>query len=67
MILETKGYDPLEKVKKAAAERWVTAVNADGEFGHWIYKLVKAPTEIPLLLTGLNQPGEIRPAQAHAC
>ena len=28
LILETKGYDPLEEVKKAAAERWVDAVNA---------------------------------------
>lgn len=33
LILETKGYDPLEEVKRAAAERWVTAVNADGTFG----------------------------------
>jgi type III restriction enzyme len=54
LILETKGYDPLEKVKKAAAERWVSAVNADGKFGRWIYKLVKAPTEIPTLLDGLK-------------
>ena len=30
LILETKGYDPLEEVKRAAAERWVAAVNADG-------------------------------------
>ena len=54
LILETKGYDPLEKIKKAAAERWVGAVNADGKFGRWIYKLVKAPTEIPTLLNGLS-------------
>ena len=30
LILETKGYDPLQEVKCAAAERWVAAVNADG-------------------------------------
>ena len=30
LILETKGFDPLEEVKRAAAERWVAAVNADG-------------------------------------
>lgn len=29
----TKGYDPLEDVKRAAAERWVAAVNADGAYG----------------------------------
>jgi hypothetical protein len=33
VILETKGFDPLEEVKRAAAERWVAAVNADGNCG----------------------------------
>lgn len=41
LILETKGYDPLEDVKRAAAERWVAAVNADGKNGEWQYALVK--------------------------
>jgi type III restriction enzyme len=41
LILETKGYDPLEEVKRAAAERWVAAVNAEGSFGHWQFALVK--------------------------
>lgn len=39
-MLETKGYDPLEKVKTQAAERWVRAVNADGGFGVWRYAVV---------------------------
>jgi type III restriction enzyme len=30
LILETRGYDPREGVKRAAAERWVAAVNAEG-------------------------------------
>ena len=38
-ILETKGYDQLRDVKKAAALRWVEAVNADGQYGHWQYAL----------------------------
>ncbi|MBI4657712.1 MAG: type III restriction endonuclease subunit R, partial [Verrucomicrobia bacterium] len=50
LILETKGYDPLEEVKKAAAERWVNAVNADGKYGKWTYRLVHRPTEIPSVL-----------------
>jgi len=37
LILETKGWDPLEEVKREAAERWVAAVNADGTYGHWHY------------------------------
>jgi type III restriction enzyme len=41
LILETKGYDPLEEVKRAAAIRWVTAVNADGRYGNWQYAMVK--------------------------
>jgi type III restriction enzyme len=46
VILETKGYDPLEEVKRAAAERWVAAVNADGTYGHWQYAVVKKVSDI---------------------
>lgn len=46
LILETQGYDPLEEVKKAAAERWVDAVNADGTYGRWAYTLVKETTDV---------------------
>lgn len=41
LILETKGYDSLEGVKRDAAERWVNAVNADGSWGTWRYAIVK--------------------------
>ena len=47
MILETKGYDPLEEVKRAAAQRWVAAVNADGTYGRWLRK--KAPGAVDRL------------------
>ena len=47
LILETKGYDPLEEVKRAAAERWVTAVNADGTFGQWHYAIAKKASDVP--------------------
>jgi type III restriction enzyme len=40
LILETKGFDPKLEVKRAAAERWVAAVNADGTKGQWKYALV---------------------------
>ena len=40
LILETKGYDPLEDVKAQAARRWVDAVNADGAYGEWRYEIV---------------------------
>jgi len=39
VILETKGYDPLEDVKRAAAERWVAAVSAEGSYGRWAYRI----------------------------
>ncbi len=52
VIFETKGYDPLEGVKRSAAERWVAAVNAEGSFGTWHYALVKKPTDIRPLLDG---------------
>ena len=46
LILETKGWDPLEEVKRAAAERWVAAVNADGTHGRWDYAVAKKPEEV---------------------
>jgi type III restriction enzyme len=51
LILETKGYDPRTEVKRAAAERWVDAVNADGTYGHWAYRIAKRTTEVSGLLT----------------
>ncbi|MCP9470942.1 MAG: hypothetical protein NNA31_13195 [Nitrospira sp.] len=50
LILETKGYDPLEEVKGAAAERWVAAVNADGTYGTWRYAVIKKVSDVPSLL-----------------
>lgn len=52
VILETKGYDPLEEVKRAAAERWVAAVNADGAYGRWQYAVAKKVSDIPEIITG---------------
>ena len=46
LILETKGFDPLEEVKRAAAERWVAAVNADGTYDQWRYSVAKKVTDI---------------------
>ena len=46
LILETKGWDTLEGVKIAAAERWVAAVNADGTYGKWLYAVARRPEEV---------------------
>ena len=51
MLLETKGYDPLKEVKKAAAERWVNAVNADAKSGRWQFGMVEHPTEVSGVLS----------------
>ena len=53
VIVETKGYDPLADVKRAAAERWVRAVNADGAWGEWHYRLVYQPADVPFFLAEL--------------
>lgn len=42
LILETKGFDDLAEVKAAAAERWVSAVNADGQYGRWSYAMARS-------------------------
>jgi type III restriction enzyme len=46
LILETKGFDPLEEVKREAAVRWANAVNADGMYGHWQYDIARKPEEV---------------------
>ncbi len=46
LILETKGYDEREEIKRAAAERWVKAVNMDGTYGWWTYAVARKPTEV---------------------
>jgi type III restriction enzyme len=57
MILETKGYDPLEDVKRAAAERWVAAVNAEGSYGRWVYRIAKKTTEVGGIITAASGDG----------
>jgi len=51
IIFETKGYDQLEQLKRAAAERWVAAVNAEGSYGRWHYLVAKNIESIPQLIT----------------
>ena len=46
LILEMKGYDPLEDVKRAAAARWVEAVNADGCYGNWQYAIARKVSDV---------------------
>src|SRR5690606_18286190 len=50
LIVETKGFDDLADVKRAAAERWVNAVNADGQFGKWRYAMARSVAAVRELL-----------------
>jgi type III restriction enzyme len=50
LVLETKGYDPLREVKEAAAERWVNAVNADGRFGRWRFRMANNVADVSYIL-----------------
>jgi type III restriction enzyme len=54
LILETKGYDELEDVKRAAAERWTQAVNAEGSYGVWSFVIAKKVFEIPRLISAAS-------------
>ena len=51
LILETKGFDPLEEVKAAAAQRWVAAVNAEGSYGPWAYAIAKRVADVGAAVT----------------
>jgi type III restriction enzyme len=46
LILEVKGFDRLKEVKQQAAARWVAAVNADGSFGPWAFRMLNAVTDV---------------------
>ena len=50
LTLETNGYDPLEEVKRAAADRWIAAVNADGTHGRWDFAIAKKVSDIPSII-----------------
>ena len=46
LILEVKGgQDDWAEVKKAAAKRWVRAINEDGGHGLWEYMMVRDPAD----------------------
>ncbi len=51
VIFETKGYDDRLNEKKAAAERWVSAVNRDGRYGRWSYVLLRDRAKIAQEIT----------------
>lgn len=57
LVLETKGFDPLAEVKKQAAERWILAVNSDGKYGRWCYRMVRNVDDVGKVITGLKDLG----------
>ena len=66
LILETKGYDTLAHVKAQAAQRWVAAINADGQYGRWHYAVAYRPEEVQQRLeettTRLQEEGRKAPS-----
>lgn len=62
LILETKGYDPLTEVKRSAAERWVAAVNADGSYGTWHYRIARKPEEVRKTIVEAVESGAVAKA-----
>ena len=50
LVLETKEYDPLREVKEAAAHRWINAVNADGRFGTWYFRMATDISDVSYIL-----------------
>ena len=45
LIFEVKGYDERAEVKTAAAKRWCAAVNTDGNFRRWDFRMVRNRAE----------------------
>ena len=65
LILETKGYDPREEVKVAAAQHWVDAVNAEGTYGQWRYSIAKKTTEVTGIITTVAKDLDRTPDSSH--
>nr|WP_298410482.1 DEAD/DEAH box helicase family protein [uncultured Halomonas sp.] len=54
LIVEIKGqYNDDADIKAKAAERWVKAVNEDGNWGVWLYRVVTDPIELSNLINEL--------------
>ncbi|MEO5816786.1 MAG: hypothetical protein ABIT20_16045 [Gemmatimonadaceae bacterium] len=49
LILETKGYDPLDVIKEAAAQPWCAAVNADERYGQWLFVMARKMEDVSYL------------------
>jgi type III restriction enzyme len=54
LIVETKGFDERADVKAAAAERWVSAVNADGQFGNWRFVMARSVAAVREVLDEIS-------------
>jgi len=50
LILEPKGWDPRAEIKKAAALRWVAAVNELGTYGRWHFEMARELGEVSPIL-----------------
>lgn len=61
LIVETKGFDELAEVKAGAAERWVAAVNADGQSGVWRYAQARSVAKVRAILDELARTSGNRP------
>ncbi|MHB8764928.1 MAG: hypothetical protein ACYDA8_11425 [Deferrisomatales bacterium] len=61
LLLETKGYDPLKEVKRAAAERWCAAVNAHRGFGAWGYRVADKTEAVPGIVEAYGRTGTVHP------
>ena len=56
LILEIKGFeDEQDRAKKAAARRWIEAVNNHGGFGKWALRECRSPYTLPKILEKLKQ------------
>ncbi|MCC6474034.1 MAG: hypothetical protein IT514_09845 [Burkholderiales bacterium] len=64
LILETKGFDEPEEIKRAAALRWVNAVNAGNSFGTWDFALAKSIPEVRRALDAAGSRSSVAPASA---
>ncbi|MCS6966623.1 MAG: hypothetical protein NZ473_07650, partial [Candidatus Kapabacteria bacterium] len=54
VILEVKGLETeQDRQKEAAAYRWVRAINHHGEFGTWVFRVCRDPSQLRTILQNI--------------
>jgi type III restriction enzyme len=50
LVIETKGHDLFAEAKQQAAVRWCDAVNTDGRWGKWLFRMARSVPDVTYIM-----------------